>query len=151
VSKIIVDVAMTVFLVLSFIRWEGDPAFHYIVGIGCTVFFILHVIIHSKWLKAATKACFRRKLKKKAVFQYVVNMLLIIVWSLSLITGFLSIGYFSGGVLWMSGFGRFHGITARIGLGLIVVHFLQHWRTILSYIGIKIKKRQIKKQQQHIM
>ena len=42
-TKIIVDIFMTIFLVLSFVRWNGDSGFifHAIVGAACTLFFYL--------------------------------------------------------------------------------------------------------------
>ena len=139
-KKIIVDIFMTIFLVLSFVRWDGDPTFHYIVGIGCTIFFALHVIIHRKWIKAVTKSCLTGKLKKSLKWKYIINMLLLAFWGTSIITGVLAIGSFSFGIEWMSVFGRIHGVTARIGAGLVAIHIIQHWAQIKSYI---IRKRKI--------
>jgi len=134
-TKIIVDILMTVFLILSFIRWEGDATFHIIVGSACSLFFAVHVLIHRKWLKAVTKSCMAGKLNKKHKGKYVVNILLLIIWSVAIITGFLAIGYFVGGVERMAIFSRIHGISSRVGLVLIVVHAVQHWVQIKSYFG----------------
>jgi len=129
--KIAVDIFMTIFLGLSFIRWDIDyPAFHFTVGIGCTVFFALHVFIHRKWIAAVTKSCLKGKLKKALKWKYIVNMALLVVWGISIATGFLAIFVEAGNI---------HGLTARIGLGLVIIHIIQHWSQIMSYM--KIKKR----------
>ena len=51
-TKIVVDIFMTLFLVLSFIRWDGGSGFvfHAIVGTACAIFFTIHIFIHRKWL-----------------------------------------------------------------------------------------------------
>ena len=137
-TKIIVDILMTVFLALSFVRWEAaNFAFHAIVGVGCTLFFSMHVFIHRKWIKAMTKSCFDGKLNPMLKWRYVVDMLLLVFWSISIVTGFVAIIPFLSNPEAASFWGSIHGVTARIGLGLVVVHVVQHWPQIKSYLGIK--------------
>ncbi|MCL2367555.1 MAG: hypothetical protein FWC72_01020 [Oscillospiraceae bacterium] len=137
-AKIIVDILMTIFLILSFIRWEDSNfAFHAIVGIGCTLFFSLHIFIHRKWIKAVTKSCFAGKLNKALKWKYIVDMLLLVVWGISIVTGFIAVVPFLGEGAGVSLCARLHGITARIGLGLLLIHVIQHLPQIKSYLGIK--------------
>ena len=137
-TKIIVDILMTIFIILSFIRWEeSDFPFHAIVGTACTLFFTLHVLIHRKWIKAVTKSFLAGKLNNKLRGKYLVDMLLLAIWSVSIITGFLAIGYFLYDIEWMYIFSRLHGVTSRIGLGLVVIHIFQHIPQIKSYLGMK--------------
>ena len=124
-TKIIVDLCMTIFLALSFVRWEGDPTFHLVVGTACALFFVAHVVIHWKWLTSVTKSCVAGKMKPSLRGKYVVDLLLLVVWSLSIITGALAIG--------ASAFAGVHGLTARLGLVLLVVHIVQHRGQIKSY------------------
>ena len=136
-AKIIVDILMTAFLILSFIRWDGTGGaiYHIVVGSACALFFAVHIFIHRKWIKVVTKSCFAGKLNNTLKGKYIIDMLLLVVWGISIITGFFAIAPFfneMGG----SGIGRLHGITARIGLGLIVIHIIQHIPQIKSYIGI---------------
>ena len=139
-TKILVDLFMTVFLILSFIRWESSNfAFHAIVGVGCTLFFALHVCIHRKWIKAVTKSFFDGKLKKSLKWKYAIDILLLIVWGIAISTGFLAIGYFTGGIEIMYAFSRLHAVTSRIGLAFVIIHVIQHLPQIKSYVGIKNK------------
>jgi len=126
-TKITVDIFMTIFLILSFVRWDDNSfVFHAIVGTGCALFFTLHVCIHWKWLKAVTKSFFGGKLKKSLRGKYAVDVLLLVVWGIAIITGFLAVGYFSFGIEGMAGFSGIHGLTSRVGLVLVVAHIYQH-------------------------
>ena len=139
-AKIIVDILMTIFLILSFVRWEASSfAFHAIVGTACKLFFILHICIHRKWIAALTKSCFTGKLNKSLKWKYIVNMLLLAIWTVAILTGFIAVVPFWDGVVGVSIWGRIHGLTARIGLVLILVHAVQHWPQIRSYFGMKKK------------
>jgi len=137
-KKITVDIFMMLFLILSFVRWEySNFVFHAVVGTGCALFFILHVCIHWKWLKAVTKSFLDGRLKKLIRWKYAIDILLLVVWGIAIVSGFLAVGYFSFGIEGMARFGRFHGITSRVGLGLVIIHVFQHIPQILSYLGLK--------------
>lgn len=141
-TKIVVDILMTIFLILSFIRWEDSNfLFHAVVGTGCALFFALHVCIHWNWLKAVTKSILGSKLNKALRWKYMIDALLLVIWAVAIVTGFLAIGHFSFGIEGMSIFGRLHGVTSRIGLGLVVIHIFQHIPHIKSYMGIKGKPK----------
>ena len=135
-TKITVDILMSVFLVLSFVRWhDSNFAFHAVVGVACTLLFATHIFIHRKWLKAVTSSCFAGKLNKALKWKYLVDVLLLAFWGASIVTGFVAVVPFLGeadGGLW----GRIHGVTARIGLGLIVIHVIQHLPQIKSYFQV---------------
>jgi len=140
--KIIVDIFMVVFMSLSFVRWDnGNFAFHAIMGCACVVFFTAHVFIHRKWIKAVTKSLFAGNLNKSPrglIGKYIINMLLLAVWGASIITGFIAIvPFFSeASGIFAFAWGRIHGITARIGLALVVIHGIQHLPQIISYFRI---------------
>ena len=137
-TRITVDILMSVFLVLSFVRWQDSNfAFHAVVGVACTLLFATHIFIHRKWLKAVTVSCFTGKFNKTLKWKYLVDVLLLVFWGVSIVTGFIAVAPFlseaEGGFAW----GRLHGVTARIGLGLIVFHIIQHLPQIKSYFRIQ--------------
>ena len=141
VTKIVVDIFMMLFLVLSFIRWDGNSGFvfHAIVGTACAIFFAIHICIHRKWLRAVTKSFLDGKMNQTLKWKYVINMLLLVIWGIAIATGFLAIGYFVSGMEVMYMFSRLHAVTARIGLALVAIHIFQHIPQIKSYFGIKNK------------
>jgi hypothetical protein len=127
---------MTIFLVLSFVRWEGDPTFHLVVGTVCAMLFVKHICIHANWLKAVTKSYLAGKIKKAIKWKYTINVLLLAVWGITIITGFLAIiPYVSGAG--SSVWGWVHGRFARLGLLLIIIHVIQHRNNIFSYFKTK--------------
>jgi len=142
-AKITVDILMTVFMTLSFVRWEGDPTFHFVVGTACALFFAVHVRIHEKWLKTVTKSCMAGKLNKKVKWKYAIDVLLLAVWGIAIITGFLAIVPYLGGVE-RPVMGRIHGLFARLGLLLVIIHVIQHWSQILSYFKTRTGRAQPK-------
>ena len=143
-TKIFVDICMTIFMILSFARWEDSNfLFHAIVGTACTIFFIWHVCIHHKWLKATTKSMLNGKLSLSLRGKYVVDILLLVIWGIAIATGFLAVGYFSFGIEGMAGFSGLHGITSRIGLGLVIIHLVQHIPQIKSYMGLVLCKHTV--------
>jgi len=144
-AKIIVDVFMVIFLTLSFVRWEASNfAFHAVVGSGCALFFAMHIFIHRKWIKAVTRSCFAGKLNKSLKWKYVINMLLFAFWSVAIVTGFMAIIPFLGEAGEVFVWGRLHGVTARIGLALVIVHIIQHLPQIKSYfIPKRVKDKSI--------
>jgi hypothetical protein len=131
--KIMVDVFMVIFLGLSFVRWEGGPIFHFTVGIICVLFFMTHVYIHRKWLKTVTESFLAGRTTNKTIKRkYVINILLLTVWSITILTGIFAIGPYMSGIE-KSVFGRLHGVFARLGLLLVVFHVIQHRTQIISY------------------
>jgi len=133
--KIIVDIAMLVFVVLSLLRWSGDPTFHIVVGSSFCLLFIVHFILNFRpFLKMAENF---GKLKILIKLQYVVDVLLIIIWSIVFVAGIYSaFSYFTTGSF-SHGFGRLHGVLGRIGCGFIGIHIVQHIKQILSYFKVR--------------
>jgi hypothetical protein len=130
-SKKIVDILMMVFIVLSLLRWDGDPTFHIVVGSVCVLLFIVHFLLNLKPFIAMTKKL--RKLKLKIKLQYLIDLILIIVWSSVIITGFVAIPSYIREEAALHGIGRIHGVFARVGCGIVLIHILQHLRQIRSY------------------
>ena len=137
-TKITVDILMVIFLTLSFVRWEDSSfAFHAVVASICTLLFATHIFIHRKWLKAVTLSCFAGKFNKKLKWKYLVDVLLLVFWGVSIIAGFVAIAPFLAEAEGGFGWGRLHGVTARVGLGLIVIHAVQHLPQIKSYFQVR--------------
>ena len=140
--KIIVDIFMTLFIILSFIRWDGTGGFIFHAAVG-TVFALLmavHLLLNRKWLPAVTKSIRAKKASAKTKRQYAVDIALIAVWGAVMLSGFLAIPLIVGDDETFRIFGRIHAISGRVGAALIIVHVYQHLGQIRSYLGIK--KRQ---------
>lgn len=142
-AKIIVDIFMTMFVILSFVRWDGDSGFmfHAVVGSVFTLLLALHLYLNRKWVVSATKSMLAKKANKKVKQLYIVDLILMVVWGIAIITGFLAIPSFVHGIESFDIFSRIHAISSRVGAGIILIHIYQHWGHIRSYIGLKKKRK----------
>ena len=142
-AKITVDILMTVFVVLSFIRWNGDSGFlfHAVVGSVFTLLAAAHLCLNRKWVLSVTKSVIARKANSKTKKLYIVDMILMILWGIAIITGFLAIPSFLNDVDFFYVFGRIHAVSSRIEAAVILVHIYQHLGHIRSYIGLKKKPK----------
>jgi len=133
--KIIIDILMLAFVVLSLLRWSGDPTFHIIVGSSFCLLLIVHFLLNIKMFISMTKKL--RKLKLLMKLQYAVDVVLLIIWSIVTVVGVIAaINYLDAGSS-IGGIGRLHGILGRVGCGFIGIHIIQHIKQIFSYFKVK--------------
>ena len=141
--KITVDIFMTIFVVLSFVRWSGDSGFifHAIVGSIFALLVILHLFLNRKWVVSVTKSVIAKKANRKTKQLYIVDIILMVVWGIAIITGFLAIPSFVNDTESFYVFSRIHAVSSRIGAVIILVHIYQHLGHIRSYLGLKKKPK----------
>jgi hypothetical protein len=94
--------------------------------------------LNRKTFKAYIKGF--KKLNVKTKLRYLIDIILLIVWSIAIISGVLALCYYLGVMEIPFDIKRFHGIFAKIGGGLIAVHIVQHGRQIISYFKKKKQK-----------
>lgn len=140
-TKIIVNVLMTIFVILSYIRWQSHGIdgliFHAIVGTIFAVLAVIHLYLNRKWLPAVAKTIKAGKASAKIKQQYIVDIILLVLWGIAIVTGFLAIPHFVNGTESLRVFYRLHAVTSRLGGVAILVHIFQHLGQIRSYLGIK--------------
>ena len=129
--KVIIDIAMLVFIPLSLIRWNGDPTFHIVVGSVFTILFISHFLVNVKTFISMTKKL--DKLSSKMKLQYAVDVVLIVLWSIVVVAGVIAaMNYFNTDAS-IREVGRLHGVLGRVGCGFILLHVVQHIKQVRSY------------------
>jgi len=137
-ARIVVDIFMTIFLVLSFVRWDAAAfAFHAVVGIVFSLLVVLHLFLNRKWLVSVWGSVKAGKVNEKVKRLFIVDMCLIIVWGIAIVTGFLAIPSFVFGNESFYVFGRLHGVSSRLGAVIVIIHIFQHLGQIRSYLGLK--------------
>jgi len=134
ITKITVDIFMLIFVVLSLLRQRGDQTFHIVVGSIFAVLFIIHFILNAKTFISMSKKL--GKFKTSMKLQYAVDVVLILIWSIVVITGIILILNLSTDSS-IRGVIRLHGILGRVGCGFILIHIIQHIKQIKSYFKIK--------------
>ena len=140
-AKITVDILMAIFVILSFVRWDGHNGFifHAIVGTVFALLALVHVFLNRKWIISVTSSIFAKKASKKVKQLFTVDVALVVAWDITIITGFLAIPWFINDNPTFYVFARIHAVSSRIGAALILVHIYQHMGHIRSYIGMKKK------------
>jgi hypothetical protein len=138
-TKIIVDIFMLFFLLLSIIHWDGNPTFHIIVGIGCVLFFTLHISIHRKWISSVTNSYLAGKIPPKVKGKYAVVVLLLLVWGIAILTSLPALATFLSGK--GSAFGSVHEKAAELGLVLVFIHVFQQRGKIKSYFKKPVSRQ----------
>jgi hypothetical protein len=134
-TKIIVDLLMLIAVVLSLVRWNGEPTFHLFVGTACTVLFVVHCCLNRKTFAAYGKGI--KKLNLATKQRYAVDWLLLVVWGIAIISSVPALLVYLDIMQADFPFGRIHGIFSRIGVVLIAVHIFQHGKQIISYFKKK--------------
>lgn len=138
-KKMILDVVMTIMMVLLMCLNFTGLQIHEIMGIAIFFFFLIHNFINFKWIKAVTLNFKKSTLKTKIM--YIINILLFISTSATVITGIL----ISKTILteikipnteFLNGW---HTSFAYWSLIIIAVHIGVHWKSILNKLMTVIK------------
>jgi len=131
---------MVVFIAIAMLGWRGHRPLHIFIGSACTLLFIIHVILNSRVLASFTKSIAKGKASVKIKLQCLIDYLLIIVWAITIITGFLALSARFGGAASLLVFSRVHGVAAWVGCVIVLIHFIQHIKQIRSYLVRKPDK-----------
>jgi hypothetical protein len=108
---------------------------HELLGVGIGIVFLLHLILHWKWILGITKSFFRRLLHESRL-RYVLNLILFVDAALMIVSGILisrTIGLnFNvrgpGQLPWE----RIHVLSSELSLILVGLHVALNWSWILN-------------------
>ena len=136
-TKIALDIVMTILFVTLIKAHETGLAFHEIVGLSIFALFTSHILLNWSWVKNITKNLFHRKLKTSAKLKYALNMTLFLLIATIIITGILisqvvfpSIGSSLDTKLLL----MIHILTSYLCLGLFVLHIGLHRRYLIESV-----------------
>jgi hypothetical protein len=138
--KIVVNILMLIAVILSYRRFDVNPTSHVIAGIICSLLFVIHFYLNRKTFTAFSKGM--KKLKLSVKLKYLIDWLLIIAWSIAIILGFFALLSYLEILDTAFDFRRLHGVFARVGGVLILIHIFQHGRQFISYF----KKKKVKQE-----
>src|SRR5665647_1889456 len=89
ITKIALDLIMSVLFVILLFAYDTGLAFHEIAGLSILVLFTAHMILNWAWVKGVTKNLFSKKIKRKSKLLYALNTLLLIAASIIIVTGIM--------------------------------------------------------------
>lgn len=135
--KLTLDFVLAVVFALLFnVRIFGGLTFHEIAGLGIGLGFLIHILLNSQWVKNVTLRLFDPKLSKKTRFGYLLNLVLLITMTLSIVSGLmiskvLFPGLGTGNLRW---FRPLHEIVSYLSLGIVGIHVGLHGQWILNLL-----------------
>lgn len=125
--KLLLDLAMAVFIVLLFNKNATGMAFHEIAGLALFAAFALHLILNAGWIGGITKKIFAKNssLTARSRLMYIIDFLLVISWAVVAVTGIMiSKVVFSFHIEGMAK--SIHSCAAAVGLLLFGIHLGLH-------------------------
>jgi len=137
-----ISLLLALFFVKSFaILFGMSIPLHMVIGGVAGILSVAHVWVNRNWLSSVWKAGKAGKLNRKTRWQYRVDLLLILSWSVCLLSGVLigfpGILYSLAGAEDLFFFFVTHLFSAMLSLFLVIVHVVQHIRRIQAYFKQK--------------
>ena len=132
-AKVIVDI-----IKVYFIRWEGDTFIAALVGAFCALFFAIHLYRNRGWLASVADELFTKKCNRRARFLHTIDMLSIIAWTISSISGFLLAIAHTGEIDGLLMFARIYAISTRTAAYLVIIHLVKHFTQFVFYLKSKV-------------
>jgi len=136
ISKIVLDIVMTITFIMLMDAFGTGLLFHEIAGLSIMGLFILHLVLNWSWVKGITQKLFSPQLKISAKLKYVLNMSLFLCCSMIIITGvMISEVLFPSSITKSEGLYIIHKWTSYFCLGLFSVHIAIHGSYLVRSFG----------------
>jgi len=129
-TKIMLDIVMTILFVSLIYAYDTGLVFHEIVGLSISALFTSHILLNWSWVKNISKNLFNTRLKTSAKLKYALNMTTFLVIATVIITGiFISQVIFPSLVSLLGNklLVLVHTMTSYLCLGLFGVHIESHF------------------------
>jgi hypothetical protein len=137
ITKITLDIIMTVLFVVLLFAYDTGLAFHEIAGLSALALFTAHMVLNWSWIKGVTKNLFSKKIKRKSKLLYALNTLLLIAVSTIIATGIMiSRVVFDFGPISSRLLAAVHEWTAYACLGFFALHIALNWR----FVSVSVRK-----------
>ena len=135
-----------IFALLYNTRVFGGLAFHEIIGLGIGAIFIVHILLNWQWVIKVTQRLFDRTLPSKTRVGYVINILLLISMSFTIVSGLMisKVLFPELGLVNQRAFHGFHIDVSYLTLVIVGVHVGLHGQWIMCLMKKGIQGESIK-------
>lgn len=134
-TKLILDITMTVLFIILIYPRETGFTFHEIAGLSIGALCLYHIMLNWSWVKNVTKNLFNSRMKRKTKFFYLLNSLSLVGLATIIITGvqisevlFPAQGMISHTTVLV------HKWTSYGCLVLFGLHLALHWRFFVQTV-----------------
>lgn len=130
ITKLILDIVMTVLFIILIYPKNTGFTFHEIAGLTMGALFVFHLILNWSWVKSVTKNLLNPRLKAKSRWYYILNTVSFISVVFIIFTGIeiSQVLFVSGSDTVNHSFVTLHKWVSYFCLGLFGVHIALHWR-----------------------
>ena len=136
--KITFDAIMLILLIMLYSYSATGTIFHEIVGLIIYLFFIIHLVYNKKWIIGIYKSIRNKTLNQRTKFMYVINIILLILFILSGISGIMISKYiFKIGIVFIWRY--IHILSSAFSVILLGIHLGLHIKMINNTIINKLK------------
>lgn len=138
--KLLLDVGMGVLLFTLFSTSFAGLAFHEITGLVIFGMVVIHLILNWRWIWTFTKKLFSKNIPFKTRFGYVLNILLMISFTMIIVTGIMISRTILVGLLpRMADAQVMHYFFSALSLVIVGIHTGLHWDFIKVMFGRLVK------------
>lgn len=127
-TKLMLDIILTILFILLIYPKETGYPFHEITGLASGALVIIHLMVNWSWVKSVSGNLFNPKLKIKSKLFYLLNTLSLAVLAAVIITGIqISVVLFPNQAITSHNLVLLHKWLSYACLGLFVLHLALHW------------------------
>jgi len=138
--KLMLDIVMAVLLFTLFSTSVAGLAFHEVTGLVIFGMAVIHLILNWKWIWTFTKKFFSKGIPFKTRFGYVLNVLLLISFTMIIVTGIMiSRTVLVGFLPRVADAQVMHYFFSALSLVIVGIHTGLHWDFIKTMFGKLIK------------
>ncbi|NBJ16426.1 MAG: DUF4405 domain-containing protein [Dehalobacter sp. 4CP] len=153
VTKIVLDIAMSILFVFLLDAFGTGLAFHEIAGLFIFALFGIHILLNGSWVKNTTLNLLQNKLKNRTAvsvkIKYALNLAIFISILIIVTTGvMISKVLFPSDTIHGEWIYLIHKWTSYVCLGFLITHLAIHAGYFVKSIGriiINLKERNVRK------
>ena len=134
-AKVIVDI-----IKVYFIRWDGSTFVAALVGAFCALFFAVHLYRNRGWLASTADELFSTKSSRRTKLLHLIDVLSIVAWTISGISGFLLAIALSGEIDGLLMFARVYAISTRTAAYLVIIHLIKHLAQFIFFLKRRVSE-----------
>ena len=130
ITKIILDIVMTVLFITFFNKDLISIKFHMISGVAFVIFIFVHMILNKKWVYNISIRLFDKKINLRTKLSYIISLILFISIMLILFSGIYIIkekGY-DRVILWKI----IHFSASYLSIALVGIHIGLCWTRVMD-------------------
>ena len=135
-QRLLLNLLQILFIVAAVLAWGHSLTLHALAGICFTFLSVWHLRLNRKMFVSIGKF-FRAGVKNtKLKWQFQISILATSFWSIAIISGLLGlIAVFYTGDVEQAAFVHVHGVLARVGCVMVLIHIIQHHKHIAAYLA----------------